>query len=280
MDPEEEALSGFLRARRSLTRPEDVGLPPGPRRRVPGLRREEVASLAGISPDYYVRLEQGRGHRPSKEVLDAIAGALRLDRPSRSHLHRLAAAPAPGRRPEARLQPGIRDLLLTLDTTVSAFVQDRFMDVLAANRLAGALSPAFATGVNLLESAFLDPATRLLYEDWDQVAAEAVAGLRASVGARVADPRLGELVDHLSSASEEFAALWARRDVLPKVGGVRRLRHPLVGPMELRHEKLAVSGAGGQLLVVHHAEPGTPSAAAFARLAASVGAEAPTAPTA
>jgi transcriptional regulator with XRE-family HTH domain len=269
VDPHDEALSGFLRARRSTTRPEHVGVAPGPRRRVPGLRREEVAALAGISPDYYVRLEQGRGHQPSPQVLDAIAAALRLDAPSRAHLHRLAQTTPvrPRRRPD-RVSPGIGDLLVNLDTTVSAFVQGRFMDVLAANRLAEVLSPGFAVGSNVLEAAFLDPATRALYEDWDLVAAEAVAGLRASAGARVDDPRLIELVDHLSAHSEDFARLWARHDVLPKVGGTRRLRHPLVGSMELRHEKLAVTGSGGQLLVIHHAEPGTPSAAAFARLRA------------
>ena len=267
MDLQTEALGGFLRARRDLTRPEDVGMPPGPRRRVVGLRREEVAALAGISPDYYVRLEQGRGHRPSPQVLDAIAAALRLDGPARAHLHRLASAtPAPRRRRTEEVQPGIRDLLHNVDGSVSAFVQGRFMDVLAANRLARALSPQFTEGTNVLEAAFLDPATRELYEDWEVVAREAVAGLRASAGARIDDPRLGELVDHLSERSPEFVRLWARHDVLPKTGGTRRLRHPLVGPMELRHEKLVVAGAGGQVLVIHHAEPGTASAAAFARL--------------
>ncbi|CAN5497921.1 hypothetical protein BH11ACT8_BH11ACT8_00300 [soil metagenome] len=143
------------------------------------------------------------------------------------------------------------------------------MDVLGSNRLARALSPSFKAGVNVLEAAFLDPGTRVLYEDWDLVAAEAVAGLRASAGARINDPRLRELVDHLSGSSDDFARLWARHDVLPKVGGTRLIRHPLVGLMELRHEKLAVSGSGGQVLVLHHAEPGTSSAEAFARLAAA-----------
>lgn len=123
-------------------------MPTGSGRRVPGLRREEVAALAGISPDYYVRLEQGRGHRPSPQVLDAIAAALQLDAPSRVHLHRLATIspqPPPRRRPE-KVQSGISDLLANLDTTVSAFVQGRFMDVLASNRLARALSPSFSAG--------------------------------------------------------------------------------------------------------------------------------------
>lgn len=269
VDPQGEALSGFLRARRSMISPEDVGMPLGPRRRVPGLRREEVAALAGISADYYVRLEQGRGHRPSPQVLNAIATALRLDVPSRAYLHQLSnAEPPPPRRDLETVGPGMLDLLVNLDLTVSGFVQSRFMDVLAANRLAHALSPAFTAGSNVLEAAFLDPATRVLYEDWDLVAAEAVAGLRAAAGAEVDDPRLVELVDRISADSDDFARLWARHDVLPKVGGTRRIRHPLVGLMELRHEKLAVSGSGGQLLVIHHPEPGTPSAAAFARLRA------------
>jgi len=262
----EDALAEFLRARRTMVRPEDVGLDPGERRRVVGLRREEVARRAGISPDYYVRIEQGRGHRPSRQVLEAIAQALLLDPPATVHLLRLGEASAvPAVRRTERVQSGIGQLLETLDGTVSAFVQGRFMDVLAANRLATALSPSFTAGSNVLRSAFLDPAVRELYDDWDQVVAEAVAGLRASVGARTDDPRLARLVADLSEHSDSFRALWARHDVLPKVGGVRRLRHPVVGPLDLRHEKLVITGAAGQLLVIHHPEPGSESA--FAELA-------------
>jgi transcriptional regulator with XRE-family HTH domain len=263
-----DALSAYLRARRTMVLPEDVGLPAGGRRRVPGLRREEVALLAGISPDYYVRLEQGRGHRPSREVLNAIAAALGLDGPATSHLHRLAtAAPVRGPRRTEQVPTGIRHLLRSLEATLPAFVQNRFMDVLASNRLAVAVSPSFAVGSNVVRAAFLDPAMHELYEDWELVARETVAGLRASVGARVDDPRLTALVDDLSEHSDEFRRLWARHDVLPKTGGVRRLRHPLMGAVVLRHEKLALTGVTGQLLVVHHAEPDTPSAAAFAELA-------------
>jgi hypothetical protein len=160
--------------------------------------------------------------------------------------------------------------LRSLDGTVPAFVQNRFMDVLAANRLAVAVSPSFAVGSNVVWAAFLDPAMHELYEDWELVVRETVAGLRASVGARVDDPRLTTLVNDLSEHSDEFRRLWARHDVLPKVGGVRRLRHPLMGSVVLRHEKLALTGVTGQLLVVHHAEPDTPSAAAFAELARTV----------
>ncbi|WP_148613129.1 helix-turn-helix transcriptional regulator [Nocardioides rubriscoriae] len=275
MDRNAEALGSFLKARRSLTRPDEVGVVSGARRRVAGLRREEVAALAGISADYYVRLEQGRGHRPSPQVLDALARALQLDGPTRAHLHRLASATGTGAtatttRVRAEQVPlGVMHLLETLDASVSAFVQGRFMDVLVANRTATALSPAFAPGSNLLEAAFLDPAIRDLYDDWDVVAREAVAGLRASVGARRDDPRLEELVERVSARSPEFARLWARHDVLPKVGGARRVTHPRAGAMDLLHEKLAITGTSGLLLVIHHAEPGTASATAFARLRAA-----------
>ncbi len=237
------------------------------RRRVPGLRREEVASLAGISVDYYVRLEQGKDHHPSPQILDALARALRLDPPSTVHLHRLAlpdSTVVPGLPVE--VGTGLSHLLLTL-AHVPAFVQDRFMTVLAANPLAVALSPRNKVGANVIREAFLDPAERELYEDWDLVMEEATAGLRASVGERVNDPALETLVTELSARSAYFLQLWARHDVRPKVAGKRLLHHPLVGDMELFHEKLAVTGTDGHLLVIHHAEPGSASELALQRLA-------------
>ncbi len=268
------AFSDYLKARRRLVHPQDVDIHTYGRRRVTGLRREEVAQLAGISVDYYVRLEQGRDHHPSPQILDALARALRLDPPSTLHLHRLAQ-PSSGTAPVLTTEdlaasdivaPGLTHLLGTIGN-VPAFVQDRFMTVLAANPLAVALSPRNAPGTNVLREAFLDPAERDLYEDYDRVMRDAVAGLRASVGERTNDPRLVRLVTDLSERSAYFLQLWNRHDVRPKVAGHRLLHHPVVGDLELFHEKLAVTGTDGHLLVIHHAAPGSPSAAALERLA-------------
>lgn len=261
------AFGQYLQARRGLVRPEDAGLADFGRRRVPGLRREEVAGLAGISVDYYVRLEQGKDHHPSPQILDALARALRLDPPSTLHLHRLAQGDAPPVSPgAAELGVGMAFLLKTL-TQVPAFVQDRYMNVLAANPLAIALSPRNKPGTNVLREAFLDPAEQGLYQDWEQVMEEATAGLRAAVGERVNDPQLETLVTELSQRSAYFLKLWDRHDVRPKVAGKRLLHHPVVGDLELFHEKLSVAGTDGHLLVIHHAEPGSTSEAALQALA-------------
>jgi hypothetical protein len=198
-----------------------------------------------------------------------------LDPPSTLHLHRLAqppsgaAAPAPTGKdaaPADAVAPGLMHLLGTIGN-VPAFVQDRFITVLAANPLAIALSPRNAPDTNVLREAFLGPAERDLYEDYDQVMRDAVAGLRASVGERTNDPRLVRLVTDLSERSAYFLQLWNRHDVRPKVAGHRILHHPAVGDLELFHEKLAVTGTDGHLLVIHHAAPGSPSAAALEQLA-------------
>ncbi len=260
-------LGAYLKARRQLVTPEEVDLPRGSRRRVPGLRREELALLAGISPDYYLRLEQGRDHNPSPQVLDALASVLRLDADATGYLHQLARATAarPARREtEERVPPGVAELIEQL--TVPTFVQGRFMDVLAANPLARALSPQYRPGVNLLRAVFLDPRDRQLHQDWDRATAESVAGLRAAAGVDLDDPRLDELVDELCRRSDRFRRLWARQDVRPKVGGFSHMLHPVVGPLKLRHEKFTVNGADGQLMVMYHAEPGSPSHAALRRL--------------
>lgn len=262
------AFGQYLQARRQLVRPDDVDLQTYGRRRVAGLRREEVAQLAGISVDYYVRLEQGKDHHPSQQILDALARALLLDPPSTIHLHRLAQpSPLPVSLDSTdEIGAGLGHLLVTL-RHVPAFVQNRFMTVIAATPMAIALSPRNAPGMNVLREAFLDPAERDLYADWEHVMQEAVAGLRASVGERVHDQRLTALVTELSERSAYFLELWARHDVRPKVAGKRLLHHPLVGDLELFHEKLAVTGTDGHLLVIHHAEPGSASEDALLRLA-------------
>ena len=263
-------LGEYLRARRELLRPQDVGLPEQGRRRVPGLRREELAMLAGISSDYYLRLEQGRDQNPSGQVLEAIARALQLDQEATAHLHALAqphVRKRPSRKGE-RASEGIRQLVMSW-TDTPAFVQGRLQEVLVANPMAAALSPTYREGANLLREAFLNPAVRAMYrKDWDKTLAGTVAGLRALIGPDVDDPALAELVGDLSVRSEEFRRLWARHDVRRRTSGTSYLDHPLVGELELRYEKLAVVGAEGQLLVVYHAEPGSRSAQALSLLRA------------
>ncbi|MFZ1997720.1 MAG: helix-turn-helix transcriptional regulator [Solirubrobacteraceae bacterium] len=259
----------YLRARRELVKPEDVGLQPFGRRRVPGLRREELAMLAGISPDYYLRLEQGRDHRPSAQVVDALARALRLDNDARTHLHVLASpASTPRRHDGAEQAPrSIQRLIATWPLT-PAVVQGRMMDVLAANDLAIALSPAYQIGANPVRVVFLDPEARALYRDWEAVAQTATAALRALVGPEIDDPHLAELVNELGERSEDFRRLWARHDVQPGPSRSHSLNHPLVGRLELQPEKLAITGAPGQHLIVFHVAPGSPSEAALTELAA------------
>jgi hypothetical protein len=161
---------------------------------------------------------------------------------------------------------GIRQLLGALN--LPAFVESRMFDVLAANELATALSPAIRPGENRLRSMFLDPAERAMYPDWDRAIAGLVASFRASIGTDNDDPDVAQLVGELSLASESFRKLWARHDVKPLAGGEARMRHPEVGPLELRREKLPIGDSGGQLLVIYHAEPGSENAGALARLAA------------
>lgn len=260
------ALGDYLRARRDRIRPEDVGLVAGDRRRVPGLRREELALLAGISTDYYLRLEQGRDQHPSAQVLDALAEALQLDAEAAAHLHRLAR-PAPRRRARPRVERvpvGIAQLLGQLP--LPAFVTDKYMGVLAANALAGALSPNFNPGRNLLRQMFLDPASRESYLDWDRMTASVVGGLRARAGADPTDPRMIELVGELSLGSDRFRTLWARAEVGYRSDGTSHLRHPQVGELLLRKEKLDIARTDGMQLVVYHAEPGSESAQALALL--------------
>ena len=258
-------IGEYLRARRELIRPDDVGLRDNGHRRVPGLRRDELAMLAGISTEYYTRLEQGRDRRPSPQVLDAIARALGLDEDATAHLHALGAPVAPRRRPE-RVRPGLRTLLDAWHGT-PAYIQGPVLDVLAANRLAVALSPIFSPGNNVLRSVLLDPAAQEFLPGWQDRVGSLVAALRVMVGPDVDDPRLRDLVGELSVKSDMFRRLWPRHDAKPHPGdGVHRMRHPIVGDLELHYEKFAVTGAGGQLLVVYHALPGSPSADALSLL--------------
>lgn len=260
------SLGEYLRARRELVKPEDVGVRVTGLRRVAGLRREEVATLAGISSDYYLRLEQGRDRHPSAQVLESLARVLQLDETATEYLVSLSRprTRATSRPRRERVQVGVAQLLEVIG--LPAFVEGRYFDVLAANAMARALSPALRAGENRLRSVFLDPAERELYLDWERALATMVAGFRASVGTATDDPRGVQLVGELSMASEHFRRLWARHDVKIREGAPARLRHPEVGELTLRREKLEISGSDGQLLVIYHAEPGTESAQALGLL--------------
>lgn len=261
-------IGEYLRARRELIRPGEAGLPDNGHRRVPGLRRDELAMLAGISTEYYTRLEQGRDRRPSPQVLDAIARALGLDEDAAAHLRALGAPPEPRRRAPERVRPGVRRLLDAW-TDTPAYVQGPFQDVLAANRLARALSPIFAPGGNILRSVLLDPEVQEFLPGWRDRVGGLVAALRVMTGPDVDDPRLTDLVGELSVKSEVFRRLWSRHDAKPHPGGgVHHMRHPIAGDLELLYEKFGVAGADGQLLVVYRAEPGSPSADALSLLRA------------
>ncbi|MET7995015.1 helix-turn-helix transcriptional regulator [Amycolatopsis sp. NPDC005232] len=234
------------------------GCPAGPVAASPDCAASEVAILAGISSDYYLRLEQGRDRNPSEQVLCALAGVLQLDGDATAHLLSLSR-PTRRKSPPRRLPPGV-DRLVDCVSGTPAYVQDKLTNVLAANPPATALSPNYRPGVNLLRAVFLDPAERALRRDWTEATAEGVATLRARVGPDVDDPRLRELVGELSVRSARFRQLWGRHDVRPRAGRVHRLTHPSIGEFELRSTKLTVDGTDAVTLVVFQAAPGSRSA--------------------
>ncbi|MFJ1766940.1 helix-turn-helix transcriptional regulator [Amycolatopsis sp. NPDC088138] len=254
-------LGEFLRARRSLLRPEDVGLPAlGERRRVAGLRREELAQLAGVSVSYYTRLEQGQSVNASGAILDALAGALRLDEHEREHLRELAAhRPRTQRRPPPeRLDPLARDLLRSLGD-VPALVLGRRSDVLAWNPLGHALLAGHvdftaperpADRPNTARMLFLDPHVRELYADWPRKARAVVGNLRAVAGRHPEDALLASLVGELSMKSPEFVALWGDHRVKPCEADSYVLRHPLVGPLTVAQQILTPARSPEQTVVV------------------------------
>lgn len=258
----ENLLGSFLRARRAQVRPDQVGLPGGGNRRVPGLRRSEVALLAGISADYYLRLEQGRDRHPSAQILEALARVFALDATGTAYLLSLSEqSPARDRRrqPRETVPEGIRKLLTSLP--LPAFVEGRYLDVLAANPLATALTPRLVAGENRLRAVFLDPEEQALYPDWDDTTARLVAGFRRSVGGATHDPRFVELVGELSINSERFRTLWAQHDVQPRQSWPISMSHPLVGPLTLNREKLIIGDTLQTLvLAIFHPDPGTDSA--------------------
>ncbi|GGP85824.1 helix-turn-helix transcriptional regulator [Saccharothrix coeruleofusca] len=264
--PHARELGDFLRARRNRLRPQDVGLEPGGRRKVTGLRREELALLAGLSTDYYQRLEQGREVRPSDDVLDAIAAALVLDEQERAHLFALARAarrpkPTPPRRPE-RVPDSTRNLLHVLATP--ALVVGRHLDVLAWNPLAetlfGGPRDHPPERLNLLLGLFLDPESRLRCPNWEGFARQYIGMLRTGLAADPTHPRATAIIGELSIRSDEFRRMWARHDVRASVHGTKVFRHPEAGEMTLTWDTYPLPGNPGPLLLVYTAEPGTPDA--------------------
>lgn len=276
-------IRDFLAGRRARITPEQAGLPAGGRRRVPGLRREEVAVLAGVSTEWYTRLEKGHIGGVSADVLDAVARALRLDEDERTYLFDLArsARPetrTPPRRPQVEVPPRVQWLLDSM-TGSSAFVRDGRTDIIAGNALARALfAPMFSSATadgrgrpNLARFIFLDPGARDFFVDWDAAAVATAALLRAEVGRDPRDRALRALVGELSALSPEFRGRWAAHEVLIRHEGVKLIQHPDVGRMELTFQSLDLphSSRAVHELVVYTAEPGSPSAERLRALAPS-----------
>jgi len=267
-------LGQFLRARRAALKPDDLGLPEFGRRRVPGLRREEVAQMAGVSVAYYTRLEQGNSENVSAEVLDAIARALRLTEAEHTYLTQLARPKlhkkkVPCQR-QRQLRPALQQLLDAFDG-VPAYVIGQRSDILGWNRLAAALfgnwAELAAQERNWARLHFLSPTTRELFIDWEAKASAIVGFLRMDAGRCPDDPQLAALVGELSVKSEEFRRLWAAYEVRGKNHGALRFKHPLVGELTLSYETFPVADDADLSLIVYHAEPGSSSADALHLLA-------------
>lgn len=259
-------LGEFLRAKRAAITPQQLGIPYVGPRRVPGLRREEVAQLAGISADYYLRLERGRDRHPSVQVLKAIAGALQFDDDTTRYLLRLVS-PSSGRRRRVELRtppPGVLQLLATMP--YPAFVEDGCFEIHAANPMAAVLSPRLIPGRNQLRDIFLEPAEIELHEDWECVTECLVASLRHSMGAARDDPCFRELVAELAAHSSRFRDLWPRHDIRVQGGTQLAFLHPEVGRVLLHRERLTI-GAADAYVVIYHAEAGSPESDKLNKLA-------------
>src|SRR5579862_9034183 len=262
MDTKTE-VRDFLTSRRAKITPESAGLTAYGTRQVPGLRREEVATLAGVSVDYYNRMERGNLAGVSDGVLQAVAGALRLDEAERAHLFDLA-------RPSRRTVRPAVEWMLGAMTGAAAFVVNNRQDILAANQLGRAFyalvleSPEPA---NMARFTYLDPRARSFFTDWSRTAKECVAALRTQAGRDPLDRDLSDLIGELSTQSEEFAALWATHDVRLHRKTEKSFNHPVAGDLTLRYERLAVDGDPGLEIYAYVAEPGSRSAEAFSFLA-------------
>ncbi|MCX4579600.1 helix-turn-helix transcriptional regulator [Streptomyces sp. NBC_01571] len=265
-----DAVSAFLRSRRDRITPEQAGLPTYGQRRVPGLRRGEIAALAGVSVEYYTRLERGNLRGVSDGVLDAIAHALRLDDTERMYLYDLAraAGPVSGARARQRTaRPTVRPSVARMVEgmpELPAYVMNDRLDTLAANPLGRALYSEMyadpACGGNVARFAFLNPAARRFYTDWERMARFAVGALRVEAGRKPYDRELTNLIGELSTRSDTFRVLWGSHDVHVFRDSTKRLNHPLVGDLELDQETLSLPDESGLSVVVYSSPPGTPAA--------------------
>lgn len=269
---DQHALGDFLRSRREQLQPSDVGLVAGGRRRAPGLRRDEVAVLADMSTDYYERIEQGRGSRPSRAMLGAIARALRLTLDERDHVYLLAGQPPPARHQSlGYADPGLMCVLDALAPSVPALISDDLHDVLAQNplnvALLGPLAAASGLDSNFLWRWFTDSdlRSRYLIDQHETLGREYVADLRVTAGRRTTDPSVRALVDGLSEVSSEFRALWARQEVAVRRTTRKVLTHAEVGRLDLQCD-VVLSPPSGQRLVLFRPQPGTETAERLAVL--------------
>jgi transcriptional regulator with XRE-family HTH domain len=267
-------LGDYLRARRELLHPDDVGLTTSDgRRRVVGLRRSEVAQLAGISSEYYIKLEQGRESHPTAQVLDALSRALQLDATARGYLHSLARLPSQDSRspemPEAHEHMRTRWLIDSWPTT-AAIIHDPYCTIVAVNPVMRRLIPAYQEGSNTLESLLLDPSIRALHGDgWEGLTSRSVALLRMTAGLQPGDAKLQDLVNRLTRDSDRFRELWQRNDVLLVTEGVHHVTHSTLGPLSLQFARLPLAGSQDYSIFLYYPEPGTRTAEAFAELVAA-----------
>ncbi|KQO84033.1 XRE family transcriptional regulator [Frigoribacterium sp. Leaf263] len=272
MDREHDDIGGFLTSRRARLSPADAGLPDfGGRRRVPGLRREEVALLAGVSPEYYRKLERGTALGVSDSVLDGIIRALQLDETESAHLLDLVRIANAGTHPMKKrlaprrdqLRPGVQQMLAAM-TTVPVFVQNGRLDAVGTNPLGRALFSELFRGqgspVNAARFVFLDARSQDFYRDWDGNARQIVAVLRREAGRSPYDRELSDLVGELSTRSDLFRRLWASHDVREHRTGTKNVHHPVVGDLSLSFETMDLASERGLQMLVFTAEPGSPSA--------------------
>ena len=282
MDADHDDIGGYLTSRRARLSPAEAGLPDfGGRRRVPGLRREEVALLAGVSPEYYRKLERGTALGVSETVLEGIVRALQLDETEAAHLSDLVRASAVDRRPVRRrptprrdqIRPGVQQMLAAM-TTVPVFVQNGRLDAVATNALGRALFSELFRGqgspVNAARFVFLDARSREFYRDWDADARQIVALLRREAGRSPHDEELTALVGELSTRSDLFRRLWASHDVREHRTGTKSVHHPVVGDLTLSFETMDLTSEPGLQMLIFTAEPGSPSADGLQLLADAV----------
>jgi transcriptional regulator with XRE-family HTH domain len=274
MDTSSE-IRDFLTSRRARIKPEEVGLQSYGPRRVPGLRREEVATLAGVSVDYYNRMERGNLGGVSESVLDALASALRLDEAERTHLFDLARASGPSaprrrRSTKQTVRPSVQWMLDSM-TDSAAIAENGRLDALATNRLGRAFHSHLFDGsgrpVNFARFVFLDPRATEFFADWERAAKDTAALLRTEAGRNPFDRELSDLVGELSTQSEEFRGHWATHNVRLHNQGEKRFNHPVVGELELSYNRIELPADPGLMIVAYTAEPGSRSAEAFSLLA-------------